>query len=317
GAMFGDNLSVISDTTIAATRSQGAAMRDKFRENFRIALPAALATIVVLAFLGDPAPVTTDEPASAWLVLPYVLVLALALAGLDVILVLGLGLAVAGGFGLALAPGYDVAHFAGDIWTGFEGMTEILLLSLLEGGGGTGLAGAGHRRLRARACRPAHRRGQHRGALRRRRRLHRQQHRGDPGRGRRRRRHRPTARHPAPARREPARHLRLRAPGRAALRRADPARGRARRGLPAGAGGDGPLLLDPARRGGRLHRLAAAGGAGRAGAGGRRLTPPRSGKKKGAPRGALFRTVPRPGQSRDCSLASRRRNSMYSHTSVT
>lgn len=143
GAMFGDNLSVISDTTIAATRSQGAAMRDKFRENFRIALPAALATIVVLVFLGDPAPVTTDEPASAWLVLPYVLVLALALAGLDVILVLGLGLAVAGGFGLALAPGYDVAHFAGDIWTGFEGMTEILLLSLLVGGVGALMKAAG------------------------------------------------------------------------------------------------------------------------------------------------------------------------------
>ena len=57
GAMFGDNLSVISDTTIAATRSQGAEMRDKFRENFKIALPAALATAVLLAFLGEGAPV--------------------------------------------------------------------------------------------------------------------------------------------------------------------------------------------------------------------------------------------------------------------
>lgn len=143
GAMFGDNLSVISDTTIAATRSQGAEMRDKFRENFRIALPAALATIAVLAFLGDPAPVTTDEPASAWLVLPYVIVLALALAGLDVILVLGIGIALAGAFGLALAPEYDLAHFAGDIWIGFEGMTEILLLSLLIGGVGALMKASG------------------------------------------------------------------------------------------------------------------------------------------------------------------------------
>ena len=143
GAMFGDNLSVISDTTIAATRSQGAQMRDKFRENFWIALPAALATIVLLAFLGDPAPVTTDEPASAWLVLPYVLVLALALAGLDVILVLGIGLALAGGFGLALAPEYDLMQYAGDIWAGFEGMTEILLLSLLIGGVGALMKAAG------------------------------------------------------------------------------------------------------------------------------------------------------------------------------
>src|SRR5690606_28539412 len=143
GAMFGDNLSVISDTTIAATRSQGAEMRDKFRENFRIALPAALATIAVLAFLGDPAPVTTDEPASAWLVLPYVIVLALALAGLDVILVLGIGIALAGAFGLALAPEYDLVHFAGDIWIGFEGMTEVLVLSVLIGGVGALMKASG------------------------------------------------------------------------------------------------------------------------------------------------------------------------------
>ena len=143
GAMFGDNLSVISDTTIAATRSQGAEMRDKFRENFRIALPAALATVVLLAFLGEPAPVTTDEPASAWLVLPYVLVLVLALPGMDVILVLGIGIALAGGFGLALAPDYDLVHLAGDIWTGFEGMTEILLLSLLIGAVGALMKASG------------------------------------------------------------------------------------------------------------------------------------------------------------------------------
>src|SRR5690606_36443209 len=57
GAMFGDNLSIISDTTIAATRTQGARMRDKFRENLRIAVPAAVATVVLLAFAGEPAPV--------------------------------------------------------------------------------------------------------------------------------------------------------------------------------------------------------------------------------------------------------------------
>src|SRR5690606_23339108 len=118
GAMFGDNLSVISDTTIAATRSQGARMRDKFRENFRIALPAALATLLLLAFLGEPAPVTSDDSVPAWLVLPYVLVLALALAGLDVILVLGIGLAMAGIFGLVLVPEYDLMQYAGDVWAG-------------------------------------------------------------------------------------------------------------------------------------------------------------------------------------------------------
>src|SRR5690554_2235140 len=143
GAMFGDNLSVISDTTIAATRSQGAHMRDKFRESFKIALPAALATMLVLAFLGDPAPVTTDEVTSPWLVLPYVLVLALALSGLDVVLVLAIGLSLAGAVGLALSPDYSLVHYAGDIWTGFEGMTEILLLSLLIGGVGALMKAAG------------------------------------------------------------------------------------------------------------------------------------------------------------------------------
>ena len=143
GAMFGDNLSVISDTTIAATRSQGAAMRDKFRENFMIALPAALLTIVVLAVLGDSAPVTGDGTASPWLALPYLLVLVLALAGIDVLVVLGLGLVLAGGFGLFLGNDYDLVQYAGDIWIGFEGMIEILLLSLLIGGLGALMKAAG------------------------------------------------------------------------------------------------------------------------------------------------------------------------------
>ncbi|HEY0862123.1 MAG TPA: Na+/H+ antiporter NhaC family protein, partial [Pseudoxanthomonas sp.] len=134
GAMFGDNLSIISDTTIAATRSQGAEMRDKFRENFRIALPAAIATIVLLATLGDAAPVEAPDAASPWLVLPYVVVLGLALAGLDVVLVLGIGLVVSGVFGFVLTQEYDVVAFAGDIYLGFESMVEITLLSILIGG---------------------------------------------------------------------------------------------------------------------------------------------------------------------------------------
>ncbi len=134
GAMFGDNLSIISDTTIAATRTQGARMRDKFRENLWIALPAAAATIVLLAFAGEPAPVVAEGAASGWLVLPYVLVLVLALAGLDVLVVLAIGLVFAGVSGAVSGAGYDIVAFAGDIWTGFEGMTEILLLSLLVGG---------------------------------------------------------------------------------------------------------------------------------------------------------------------------------------
>nr|WP_298127011.1 Na+/H+ antiporter NhaC family protein [uncultured Pseudoxanthomonas sp.] len=134
GAMFGDNLSIISDTTIAATRSQGAEMRDKFRENFKIALPAAIATLLVLATLGDVAPVAAPDAASPWLVLPYVLVLGLALAGLDVVLVLAIGLVASGIFGFVLVDDYDAVSYVGDIYVGFEGMVEITLLSILIGG---------------------------------------------------------------------------------------------------------------------------------------------------------------------------------------
>lgn len=134
GAMFGDNLSIISDTTIAATRSQGCRMRDKFRENVKIALPAALATMALLGALGDAAPVSAPDAASPWLVLPYLIVLALALAGLDVVLVLALGIVLAGVMGALVGLGYDVASFSGDIYAGFESMVEITLLSLLIGG---------------------------------------------------------------------------------------------------------------------------------------------------------------------------------------
>lgn len=135
GAMFGDNLSIISDTTIAATRSQGAAMRDKFRENFWIALPASSIVLLVL-FLssGDVAEITAPAAGSYWLILPYVAVLALALIGLDVVLVLSLGILMAGGAGLLLVDDYSVVRFINDIWAGYESMIEITLLSLFIGG---------------------------------------------------------------------------------------------------------------------------------------------------------------------------------------
>lgn len=134
GAMFGHNLSVISDTTIAATRSQGAAMRSKFRENIWIALPAALATIGMLLWLPGTADAVNPEPAPALLAAPYVLVLVLALCGVDVLAVLALGSASAGLLGVIMTPDYGVMSIAGDIWTGFQSMFEIMLLSLLVGG---------------------------------------------------------------------------------------------------------------------------------------------------------------------------------------
>ncbi|WP_300413133.1 Na+/H+ antiporter NhaC family protein [uncultured Oscillibacter sp.] len=135
GAMFGDNLSMISDTTIAATRSQGCEMRDKFRVNFFIALPAALITIAVLLVVGRPEvmPVMDDLSFSFLKVVPYLLVLLLALVGMNVFLVLTIGIFTAGVIGLATVS-LDLFGFAQAIWNGFTGMNEVFFLTLFCGG---------------------------------------------------------------------------------------------------------------------------------------------------------------------------------------
>ena len=135
GAMFGDNLSMISDTTIAATRSQGCEMRDKFRVNFFIALPAALITLVVLLIMGRPEtmPDMGVLEYSIIKVVPYLLVLILALVGMNVFLVLTIGIFVAGIVGLATGS-LDIFGFAQSIWSGFTGMEEVFFLTLFCGG---------------------------------------------------------------------------------------------------------------------------------------------------------------------------------------
>jgi len=93
GAMFGDNLSVISDTTIAACNGQGCAMKDKFRGNFFIALPAALLTLVLLFFrTAQMQPVALTHSYDLLMMLPYVLVLIGGIAGLNVFVVLLVGI---------------------------------------------------------------------------------------------------------------------------------------------------------------------------------------------------------------------------------
>lgn len=133
GAMFGDNLSIISDTTIAATRTQGCSMTDKFRANLWIAVPAALVTTVALFFMSAGAPDAAEGTVNIWLVLPYLIVLGLAVAGLDVFVVLGAGIVLAGATGIA-ASDYGMAPFAGDIYEGFESMFGIMLLAMFIGG---------------------------------------------------------------------------------------------------------------------------------------------------------------------------------------
>lgn len=134
GAMFGDNLSIISDTTIAATRTQVCEMRDKFRLNFKIALPAALLTLVWLFIQGSSAQVEAPGDYDLVRVLPYLAVLVLALSGLNVMLVLFVGILLAGGVGFFMQDAYTVAQWSKDIYAGYTGMQEILILSLLIGG---------------------------------------------------------------------------------------------------------------------------------------------------------------------------------------
>jgi len=132
GAMFGDNLSIISDTTIASTRTQGAEMKDKFRENLKIALPAAILTFVLFAlFSTNEAPITVKE--FSWTgVLPYAAILILAVAGLNVFVVLLLGIALAAFQGAVFAD-YQLANLGKDIFKGFGNMQEIFLLSMFVG----------------------------------------------------------------------------------------------------------------------------------------------------------------------------------------
>ncbi|KAA8677842.1 Na+/H+ antiporter NhaC family protein [Vibrio gigantis] len=134
GAMFGDNLSIISDTTIAATRSQGCEMRDKFKENIRIALPAALIAIVIFAF-NSTATQVPETGAIEWLkVLPYITILILAVSGMNVFVVLTIGILLAGGVSLGSLENYGLTDYAQDIYAGFGNMQEIFLLSMLIGG---------------------------------------------------------------------------------------------------------------------------------------------------------------------------------------
>lgn len=133
GSFFGDNLSFISDTTIAATRSQGCNMRDKFIANCWIAIPAAIVTLVVYLFMSAHAPeVVVSEPANYWLVMPYILVIATAIAGMNVTIVLLLGIVSSCIVGAALgAAPLDLALYAGD---GMLSMGNLIIITLLAAG---------------------------------------------------------------------------------------------------------------------------------------------------------------------------------------
>ncbi len=133
GALFGDNLSIISDTTIAATRTQGCEMRDKFKENLIFAIPASLITLTLFIIAGQGQAQVAPQDIDFIKVIPYLTILFLAIIGLNVFLVLTVGIILAGIAGLATMD-YSIIQFGQDIYTGFGNMQEIFILSMLVGG---------------------------------------------------------------------------------------------------------------------------------------------------------------------------------------
>ena len=131
GAMFGDNLSFISDTTIAACNTQGCEMRDKFRANFKIALPAALVTLVLILVSGSSGLAQIEIPEyNLLLLIPYVLVLIGGIAGINVFVVLLVG--ILSGCVITLATGtVSALDLVGNMGAGASGMFETIMVTLL------------------------------------------------------------------------------------------------------------------------------------------------------------------------------------------
>ena len=134
GAFFGDNLSFISDTTIAATKAMDCAMKDKFKANIRIVAPAVLVIFVIYIIKGIGVDVAVEpgvaEPVK---LIPYLLVLVLALAGMDVLLILSLGIAVNLLIGL-FTGSLGWADWLSSVGEGIGGMGSLIIVTLLAGG---------------------------------------------------------------------------------------------------------------------------------------------------------------------------------------
>lgn len=134
GAMFGDNLSFISDTTIVATRTQGCNMKDKFKVNSLIVIPVAILVTIVYLFQGSEITTTPSATPIEWLkVIPYILVLITALAGVNVMIVLLLGILCSGIVGIITGSIQFWEWFAA-MGSGISDMGELIIITLLAGG---------------------------------------------------------------------------------------------------------------------------------------------------------------------------------------
>ena len=133
GSFFGDNLSFISDTTIAATRTQGCNMSDKFRANFLLALPAALITFAIYIFGDFTVPESSpDIPSNPWLIIPYLTVILLAICGVNVTITLVSGIFLS--FFLALGEGFGFFDILGFMGAGIDGMGNLIIITLMAAG---------------------------------------------------------------------------------------------------------------------------------------------------------------------------------------
>ena len=134
GAYFGDNLSFISDTTIMATQTQGCGMKEKFRANLWIALPAACICLLIYALLPTASVTTSDVDAISYLsVIPYLYIIVAALLGMDVMLVLTTATLLAAGLGMACGTlgGFEWLKVMNE---GIMGMSELIIVTLLAAG---------------------------------------------------------------------------------------------------------------------------------------------------------------------------------------
>lgn len=136
GAMFGDNLSMISDTTIAACRTQGCEMKDKFKQNFLIVLPAAIITVVlfVLKASGGNYSVQGDLSYNFFQILPYLIVLVGALVGLNVFIVLGSGIVASAIVGILIVQKFTFLEMFKILGDGIMSMYDISIISLIVAG---------------------------------------------------------------------------------------------------------------------------------------------------------------------------------------
>ena len=136
GAFFGDNLSFISDTTIAATQTQGCSMRSKFHTNIRLVMPAAIVTLLLYAFSGngiEEIETTSITISDALKCIPYLAVIICALVGINVLLVLIIGILIAGVMGMIFGTVDGISIFT-EMGSGIMGMTELILVTMLAGG---------------------------------------------------------------------------------------------------------------------------------------------------------------------------------------